>query len=543
MNIFSNLKVGMRMGAGFGLILILLTILMLIAINRLSFMQANIDNIVNQNYRKIELTNTMRDAVRFQAVALRDVVLQEDLAFKKSELKRMREARKNYQSAEEELEKVVSASDQDKLLSGIKESERMIQPAVDEVINFSLNDQHIEAGNAIRDKVRPAQIKLLDQLNEMLAHFEKDNRQAATDTQHSYRITQILLFVLGAIAMVLGAAIAYFTTQSITQPLHVAVAMAEKISQGDLTSKLQQNRMDELGNLLDTLQKMNLNLSNIIGGVKTASGSVANSSITLSDSAGKVSQRAETQSEQVMQIGAAMEEMSVSISEVAVGAGSVSDAAIKTRKIAESGSENIIKSVNASKRIADSVNASSNSISELSLEIIKINEVAKVIKDIAEQTNLLALNAAIEAARAGEQGRGFAVVADEVRKLAERTAISTNGITETVASISGMTDAVVKSMGQVQDDVNDGIAINQGTQEILSQIAVSAKEVSVMAQDIAAATSEQKLATSDTAVSMEKISVMTEENTHNIHAVTSAADSLAETATDLKRLVEQFKLA
>jgi len=543
MKFLASMKVGTRLGAGFGLLLLFVTVLGAVGINRLAFLQDNIDQIVNHNFIKIELANTMRDAVRYQAVALRDVVLQEDLAFKKKELKLMREARKKYHTAEEELEKMIAATDAIAYLTKIKASETLVQPLVDETIDFSLNDKHIDAANVVRDKVRPAQIQLIVELEEMLGYFQKLNQDAAAETKQTYRKTQIAMIVLGVIAIVLGVGVSFFITRSITTPLNVAVDVANKISTGDLTSKIIKSGDDEMGMLLHALGEMNLNLSKIISGVKGASSNVAGYSARLSGAAGQVSTRAEAQVEQVMQVGAAMEEMAVSIAEVSEGAGYVVVAAGKTQTIAQEGNKNIAMGLDSTQRIASSVETSSNNIGELSLEIQKISEVAKVIKDIADQTNLLALNAAIEAARAGEQGRGFAVVADEVRKLAERTSISTTDISDMVNSISNKTIAAVESMNQVQKDVKEGAVFNNLTRDILAEIVASAEEVNKLARDIASATSEQKAATSETAVSMEKISVITEENSISIRDVGAAAGTLATTAGELQKLVDQFKLA
>lgn len=543
MLLLNAMKVGTRLGAGFGLMLLLLSILGIVALNRMAIMQNNIENIVTQSFVKIELAHTMRDAVRYQAVAIRDVVLQEDGSFKKKELKLMREARKKYDSAEEELEKMLVSTNTISYLIKIKATKALVQPAIDETIDFSLNDKHIEAGNVVRDKVRPVQIKLGSEIEEMLNYFQKLNQDASVEAKQSYRTTQIVVIVLGAIAMMLGVGTAIIITRSITTPLHIAVDVANKISHGDLTSTISISGNDEMAKLLLALQGMNANLLETISGVKAAAIYVSDSSANLSSAAGEVASRAETQVEKVMQVGAAMEEMAVSISEVAAGAGTVAKAAAKSQTIAQECNNNMAKGEESTQRIVTSVKTSSDTIEELSHEIEKISEVARVIKDIADQTNLLALNAAIEAARAGEQGRGFAVVADEVRKLAERTSVSTKVISDMVTSISLKTIAAVDSMSKVQNDVKEGETFNKLTRDILTEIVASAADVNILAQDIAAATNEQKSATAETAASMEEFSVITEKNSSSINNVGESAEALSGTAKELQRLVDQFKVS
>ncbi|TAL21421.1 MAG: hypothetical protein EPN94_12450, partial [Nitrospirae bacterium] len=269
---------------------------------------------------------------------------------------------------------------------------------------------------------------------------------------------------------------------------------------------------------------------------------VTESSDKLSDAAGQVAERAEIQSERVREVSAATQEITVSISEVAEGAASVAQAASRTQNTVQKGETNMSKGLESSRRMVSSVESSAAIVEELNLAVQKIGDVTRVIKEIADQTNLLALNAAIEAARAGEQGRGFAVVADEVRKLAERTANSTMDITNMVGSINSKTMAAVDAMKQVEQEVSNGESFSLMTRDILHEIISSATEVSQLAQDIASATREQKIASSDTAVGMEKISAITDENTASIQQVRSSAGNLADTAAELTQLVDRFKL-
>lgn len=315
-----------------------------------------------------------------------------------------------------------------------------------------------------------------------------------------------------------------------------------EVARGDLSVTADIPQKDELGSMADSINKTIEQLRSIITAVKAAADNVAGSSRELSQETERVTKRADTQADRVMQVSAAMEEMSVAVTEISSGANNVVEASTQTQSIVEDGKGNMAKSMDATRRIVETVESSSTDITELSQAIGKINEITKVIKDIADQTNLLALNAAIEAARAGEQGRGFAVVADEVRKLAERTTLSTADITAMVETISSKTGSSVRSMETVKREVESGASYSNSTNNTLTQVIEAAVRVTTLAHQIASATNEQSIASEETARNMEEISSLTEENAASIHQVRKAADTLSGTASELQRLVGQFKL-
>lgn len=315
------------------------------------------------------------------------------------------------------------------------------------------------------------------------------------------------------------------------------------VSRGDLSAKAHIAQQDELGAMADSLNQTVKKLQEMIGGVKLAADNLAASSVHLSKETGEVSKRADMQADRVMQTSAAMEQMSASVTEISNGSHNVANASTQTESIAQEGRELMAKSIDATRKTVETVDSSSAVIMELSESIGKISEITKVIKDIAGQTNLLALNAAIEAARAGEQGRGFAVVADEVRKLAERTTLSTADISNTVDAIRSKAESSVRAMEEVRRDVEAGASYSSSTSNTLNQIADAAVHVTSLANQIASATREQSIASEETAGNMETISSLTEENAISIHRVGKEAENMARTAAELQKLVGQFRLA
>jgi methyl-accepting chemotaxis protein len=347
------------------------------------------------------------------------------------------------------------------------------------------------------------------------------------------------IFVVGMLFLLAGI---YLLSSDIHRGIQALKDTLDKVAQGDLTASVAFKRKDELGEMGQSLGNTTKQLKRIVEGVKHSADKAAKASATLSNQMEQVIARGTTVNDRVMHVAAAMEEISVANSEVANSANGAGEAVHRNEEYARQGDSNMVKNRAAMEKVVMTAHNSVHIVSNLNHSIQKIGQITTVIKEIAEQTNLLALNAAIEAARAGEQGRGFAVVADEVRKLAERTSHSTSEISGVVESIRTETEAVVCSMSEVEREVEESAGFNRVTGEALNQIVDSANQVTGLVGHIADSTREQTSATEDVARSMEEISALTEENSANIRHVGQSADEVSHIASELQQLVGQFRV-
>jgi aerotaxis receptor len=235
-----------------------------------------------------------------------------------------------------------------------------------------------------------------------------------------------------------------------------------------------------------------------------------------------------------------MDEFSKSVLQVSEDAKSSAGSAINSQELIEESNMKMNKTIQSTDKVVVAVRASSNSINNLKEAILKIGVVSNTIKEIADQTNLLALNAAIEAARAGEQGRGFAVVADEVRKLAERTGSSTNDIANMVSNIQGVSQTVVASMNEAIIEVEDEAIIVQENGEILKKVIEASRRVTENAQRIAAVSSEQSVSSEGVSHSLENVASLVNSNTQIAEEANLAAQELSKSASEMQSMINQL---
>jgi len=381
-----------------------------------------------------------------------------------------------------------------------------------------------------------------EHVKQLMLLQQDEAKKTMKSAEENYNKTLQFTIALIIVAMLLGIYLGQVIISGISKPLNFVNQALGHIAEGDLTGTIMVRGTNEIGQILKSMATMQQKLSTLIAEINTSVYGVFDSSAHLAVSSNQVANSSNIQAEATSSVAAAIEELTTSIEQSSANASNAESRANQSRDMASKGASEVQMAANEMSQIAESVNQTAGQMAILGEEAQKIGSIVDTIKDVADQTNLLALNAAIEAARAGEQGRGFAVVADEVRKLAERTAKSAQEITTMVQTIQEYSSKASMSMEQGNVRVSEGVARANKAGQSMRDINDSSATVMNSVGDISSALIEQRTASMDIARNVERIAQMTEENSAAVGEVSSAAKNLEMLANNLKLTVSRFKV-
>jgi methyl-accepting chemotaxis protein len=449
--------------------------------------------------------------------------------------------------------------------SGKTEAEQPALDAIDNALKYleslpsKLPEQHIsnlqqatdslKAYRAAVIQYRDSQVASAEALKHMAAQGEilLDVSKKLTLSQTLVRDTDVaharnMLLLATVLALVFGLFAAWSITRQIVIPLNQTLKVAERIAAGDLTHNLSSKRQDELGQLQRAIQSMTQGLRELIGGISDGVTQIASaaeelSAVTEQTSAGVQSQKVETD-----QVATAMNEMTATVQEVARNAEEASEAAVAADQQAREGDKVVGEAIAQIERLALEVGNSTEAMGELKRESDKIGSVLDVIKSVAQQTNLLALNAAIEAARAGEAGRGFAVVADEVRSLAQRTQKSTEEIEELIVGLQNGTQQVATIMDNSRTLTDSSVELTRRAGGSLESITRTVSAIQAMNQQIAAAAEQQSAVAEEINRSVLNVRDVSDQTSAASEETAASSVELARLGTHLQTLVGRFRI-
>ena len=384
--------------------------------------------------------------------------------------------------------------------------------------------------------------KLITKSESLLKDVGSLTEKVRDNTYSKFKQTRNIISIIFIVILSGSFVIAYKIYRSITSPINEINTIAEGFSNGDMSILMNESRNDEFGKMASYFNKATNKLNEMISEQLEHVNTIASSLEKLSTSSQQISTAAQNQSSMTAQVATAMEELNTSFLDVSKNTADAADSAREAASLALKGGEVVAETTEGMRIIEESVKDSSTTIEALGRRSEQIDEIIKVINDIAGQTNLLALNAAIEAARAGEQGRGFAVVADEVRKLAERTTAATGEIGDMINGIQEDTGKSVETMQTGTKNVEAGVNLSRQAGESLQHIVESVQNVTNMVQQIAVAAEEQSATGGEITANIESVSDFSKQTYDAVQDSSESIQNLDALAQKLRQLSSVFKL-
>jgi methyl-accepting chemotaxis protein len=535
-----NLNIAPRAFLGFAFIALLVIVLGVFAVNRMTTIrQASIDMETNQLPSVGYLGVVTENVLRLRILSFRVLVNREPASLQEAQTRigvlvdKVRSAQASYAALPAGGEELA----QYKAFAATLDNYMQAQ---NQMMELSRQDKVDEMRTLINTRIKDGTDQMGEQLNKLIAINATDAKTASSQAGKYYDSAITGIIIVAVVASLATVLLALLLTRSIVTPLNRAVFAAQTIADGNLSKTIEVDGNDEPARLLQALASMQTNLRKTIEQIAGSATQLGAAAEELSAVTEEASRGLQQQNNEIEQAATAVNEMTAAVEEVARNAVSTSEASNQSTQAAREGRDQVVKTVDAIQTMTHDVQNTAHMIEGLAAQGRDIGKVLDVIRAIAEQTNLLALNAAIEAARAGEAGRGFAVVADEVRALAHRTAQSTQEIEKMVAGIQNGTGEAVSSMQQSNQRTQTTLEMARAAGVALEQITQSIHQINERNLVIASASEEQAQVSREVDRNLVNIRDLATQSAAGANQTSAATHELSRLAVDLNAMVARF---
>ncbi|NBF03904.1 HAMP domain-containing protein [Pseudomonas sp. Fl5BN2] len=535
-----NLNIAPRAFLGFAFIALLVIVLGMFAVNRMSIIrEASVEMESNQLPSVGFLGNLTENVLRLRILSFRVLVNRDPVGLAEAQTRigalvdKAKQAQASYAA-------LPAGPEEAALYQRFAATLDSYLQAQKEMLDLSRQDKLDELRNLINTRIKDGTDQMGEQLNQLIAINAADARSASKAAGEHYNSAISGIVGVAVVASLLTIVLALLLTRSIVTPLNKALNVAQVIAGGDLRQAIEVDGKDEPARLLQALAEMQASLRRTIEQIAGSATQLASASEELSAVTEEASRGVQQQNNEIEQAATAVNQMTAAVEEVARNAVSTSEASQQSTLAAREGRDRVVQTVDAIQTMTHDVQSTSVLIEGLATQGRDIGKVLDVIRAIAEQTNLLALNAAIEAARAGEAGRGFAVVADEVRALAHRTAQSTQEIEKMVAGIQNGTGEAVESMQQSNQRTQSTLELARAAGVALEQIDESINQINERNLVIASASEEQAQVSREVDRNLVNIRDLATQSAAGANQTSAASHELSRLAVDLNAMVARF---
>jgi len=503
-----NCTIGTKLALGFGGILLLLVIFAAVAVGALRNVKGGIGQMKNERLPYAILAEEMAfDVIQVQQFLTDVGATREPDAYQEAE-----EAAASFRKGADRFREMFRLENNREGLATLSDLEREFTVFYD--LGKQMADAYAKEGTEGGNRTMRDFDKASETLAEKVRLFKKGQVDKANvmagQVEQSTGTVETILLVLGLAGLIIGVLVAWGITRSIRRPLNTTVDAIGRIAAGDLTVRVPEHGTSEIGMLAGAVNRMADDMNGVLVALVQASNHLASASAELVAQADQMACGAEEVSAQTQAVATASEEMAATAHDIAANCTLAADSSRTANERAATGANIIRQTVDGMQRIADKVRRSSDGVANLGVRSEQIGQIVSTIEDIADQTNLLALNAAIEAARAGEQGRGFAVVADEVRALAERTAKATHEITGMIRSIQQEIGNAVKAMEEGVTEVSSGTERACQSSDALEEIVRQIEAMTNQVNQIAVASEQQNATTVEITNNIQQVTMVIE---------------------------------